>query len=312
MIGRGVLGLVLAALAACALAAGFSAASFTDASQNPQTVSAVADFLAPSAAASVIAKSEGGAAGYVRAGGNYRVYANVTDSGNPASKTSSVKANLSTLTAGQTAVALSSGSFSAGGVSYNYRSAQLKVDSGVSAGTKSYALTLLDGAGNSRVQSFSVTVDNGPFAGSSFSTANAAGKNSGEPEEGDSVTFTYDDAPEPESIKSSWGGEATSVKVSISDSSGNETLTVSNVDLGSVSLKGDYVDSGKTVNFSSSSMTLSGNLVTIVLGSPSSSSNANDDNGDRAPVWSPSSSAYDLAGNACSTATVASAATRQF
>ena len=312
MRARGFTGLALAALAACVLAAGFSAASFTDLTQNPQTVSAVTDFLAPSAGASVVGKAEGGTAGYVRAGGNYRVYASVTDSGNPSSKTSSVKANLSALTAGQTAVALTAGSYSFDGVSYNYRSAQLKADSGVSAGTKSYALTLVDGAGNSGVQSFQVTVDNGPFAASSFSTANGPGNNSGEPEEGDTVTFTYNDVPEAETIKSSWEGEAVSVKVSVADSSGNETLSVSSVNLGSVSLKGDYVDSGKTVSFSSSSMTLSGSAVTIVLGDASSSSNVNDDNNNRAPVWSPSSAADDRAGNACSTATVTGANTRQF
>lgn len=311
MRAHAVVGLALVALAACALAVGFSAASFTDSTQNPQTVSAAADFLAPSASASVVGKAEGGTAGYVRAGGNYRVYANVTDSGAPSSKTSSVKADLSALTSGQTAVALTAGNYSFDGVAYNYRSAQLKVGSGVGPGTKSYALTLLDGAGNSGVQSFPVAV-NGPFAGSSFSTANGPGNDSGEPEEGDTVSFTYSDDPEPTSIKSSWEGEATSVKVSIADSSGNETLSVSGVSVGSVALKGDYVDSGKTVSFSSSSMTLSGSTVTIVLGDVSSPGNVNDDNGSRAPVWSPSSAADDRAGNACSTATVTGAGTRQF
>ncbi len=312
MRGRSALALSLTALAACLLTVGFSLASFTDTSQNPQTVTAAADFLAPSAGASVVGKAEGGAAGYARVGGNYRVYANVTDSGNPSSKTSSVKANVSALTAGQTGVALTAGSYTFDGVSYNYRSAQLKADGGVSAGTKSYALTSLDGAGNSRVQNFSVVVDNGPFAGSSFATANGSGNESGEPEEGDAITFTYNDVPEVETIKSSWEGEAVSVKVSIADSSGNETLSVSGVSLGSVSLKGDYVDSGKTVSFSSSSMTLSGSAVTIVLGEPSSTSTINDDNGSRAPVWTPSSAADDRAGNACSTATVTGANTRQF
>lgn len=198
MSGRNLVGLVVAALAVCALAVGIAAASFTDSTQNPQTLSAVADFLAPSADASVVGKAEGGAAGYVRAGGNYRVYANVSDSGSPSSKTSSVKVNASALTAGQTAVALTAGTYSFGGATYNYRCAQLKVDSGVGAGTKSYALTLVDGAGNSRVQSFPVTVDNGPFAASSFSTANAAGNDSGEPEEGDTIAFAYNDVPEAE------------------------------------------------------------------------------------------------------------------
>lgn len=311
MSGRGLIGLPLAALAVCALAVAFSAASFTDSTQNPQTLSAAADFLPPGASASVIGKSEGGTAGYVRANGNYRVYANVADPGNPSSKTSSVKADVSALTSGQTAAALTAGSYSFDGVTYNYRSAQLKVGSGVSAGTKSYALTLLDGAGNAGVEDFPVAV-NGPFAGSSFATANAPGNNSGEPEEGDTISFTYSAEPAPESIKSSWDGDATSVKVSIADSSGNETLSVSGVALGSVSLKGDYVASGKTVSFSGSSMTLSGSAVTIVLGDPGSSSNVDDDNGSRAPLWTPSSAADDRAGNACSTATVTGASTRQF
>ena len=120
--------------------------------------------------------------------------------------------------------------------------------------------------------------------------------------------------PEPERRSSHRLGtaEATSVKVSIADSSGNETLSVSGVSLGSVALKGDYVATGKTVSFSSSSMTLSGGAVTIVLGDPSSSSNVEDDDGNRAPVWTPSSAADDRAGNACSTATVTGANTRQF
>lgn len=311
MSGRGLAGLLLAALAACALAVGFSAASFTDSTQNPQVLSAVTDFLPPSASASAIGKSEGGTAGYVRANGNYRVYANVTDPGNPSSKTSSVKANVSALTAGQTAVALTAGSYSFDGVTYSYRSAQLKVGGGVSAGTKSYALTLLDGAGNSGIENFPVVV-NGPFAGSSFATANGPGNNSGEPEEDDTIAFTYSAEPEPESIKPSWDGDATSVKVSIADSSGSETLTVGGVSLGSVALKGDYVASGKTVSFSSSAMTLSGSTVTVVLGDPGSSGNVDDDNGNRAPVWTPSSAADDRAGNACSTATVTGAGTRQF
>lgn len=311
MRARDVAGLLLAALAACALAVGFSAASFTDSTQNPQTVSAVADFLPPSASAAVVGKAEGGTAGYVRAGGNYRVYANVADSGSPSSKTASVKADLTALTSGQTAAVLTAGSYGFDGATYNYRSAQLKVGSGVGAGVKPYELTLLDGAGNLGAQSFPVTVD-GPFAGSAFSTANAPGNDSGEPEEDDTISFAFNNVPEPTSIKSSWEGDATSVKVSIADSSGNETLSVSGIGLGSVALKGDYVATGKTVSFSSSSMTLSGSTVTVVLGAPSSSSNVDDDNANRAPAWTPSSAADDRAGNACSTATVTGVNTRQF
>ena len=57
----GRLALSLVALAACVLAVGLSGAAFTDSSQNPQTITADTDFLAPSAAASTIAKTQGGA-----------------------------------------------------------------------------------------------------------------------------------------------------------------------------------------------------------------------------------------------------------
>jgi len=148
--------LSLAALAACALVVGFSGASFTDSTQNPQTVSAVADFLAPTAGASVIAKTQGGVTGYVKAEGTYYVYANVTESGNPASGIASVKADVSSITTGQTAATLTAGSYSVGGVSYNYRSAQLTANGNLKAGSKSYTLILTDVAGNTNTPSFSV------------------------------------------------------------------------------------------------------------------------------------------------------------
>lgn len=120
------------------LAVGFSAASFTDSKQNPQTVTAIADWTAPSAEASVIAPTSGGTPGYLKtAKPTYYVYAKVSDSGNPASGITSVKANVNNLTSGQTAVTLTAGSYSVGGVSYNYRSASLTAGT-LSAGSKAY------------------------------------------------------------------------------------------------------------------------------------------------------------------------------
>jgi hypothetical protein len=308
--GRGRLALSLAALAACVLAVGLSAASFTDTSQNPQTVSADPDFLAPSAGTSAIAKAQGGVAGYVKAGGAYRVYADVSDSGNPASGIASVKADVSAVSPGQTAVSLSPGSYLVEGVAYNYRSAQLTAAAGVAAGSKSYGLVLADGDANARSQSFSVAVDNGPFAGNAFDTANGGG-NSGKPEAGDTVAFTYGKAPEPASILAGWNGVTpASVSVSIGQSSSNDTLAVAGTALGSVALKGDYV--AKTVTFSGSTIALVGSSVVLTLGTPSSPSSLEDENGARAPIWSPSASAYDRAANACSPATVTAAAGRQF
>lgn len=308
--GRALSALTLTALAVASSLVVLSGASFTDTSSNPQTVSAAADWIAPVAEVSTIVKSQGGAAGYVKEKGTYYVYADVAESGNPASGTSSVKANVSVLTSGQTAVSLVAGSYSAGGIAYDYRSAQLTASSGLSAGSKSYSLTSTDAVGNSRTQNFTATVDNGPFAGSAFDTANG-GSESGKPEKGDAVTFTYNKAPEPGSILSGWtGGAAAGVSVTITQSSSNDSLSVSGTNLGTVALKGNYVS--KTVTFSSSSMVLSGNSIVITLGSPSSSSSLEDENSNKAPVWSPSSSAYDRAANACATTSVTAASDRQF
>ena len=300
----------LAALALAALAVGFSAASFTASSHNPQPVSAVADFVAPSAD-SVIAKSQGGVGGYIRAKGTYYVYADIAESGNPASGTSSVKANVSALTSGQTAVALSAGSYTVGGASYDYRSAQLTASSGLSAGSKSYSLALADAAGNSRSQSFTAVVDNGPFAGSGFETANASGGTSGRAERGDTVSFSFNEAPDPASIVSGWdGGGTKAVTVSIADKSGNDSLSVSGATLGTVALQGDYTTSGRTTTFAGSTLSVSGAMVTIVLGD--SAGNARTETGKSKPAWTPSASHYDAAGNACATTTVTAANARQF
>ena len=301
--------LSLVALAACVLAVAFSAASFTDSEQNPQTVTAIADWTAPSAEASVIAQASGGAPGYLKSKATYYVYAKVVDSGNPASGIATVKANVSAITSGQTAVSLASGSYVVGGVTYNYRSNQLTAGT-LSAGSKDYSLALADKAGNSSSEGFSVTVL-GAFAGSGFETANGSDGNEGKPEAGDTVTFIYSSAPAPSSIVSSWSGSSpASVTVTITESASNDLLTVSGAALGTVELKGNYVS--KTVTFSGSSLELNDSSIVLTLGTPSSSSSLVDENGKKQPTWKPSSAATDLAGNACSIAGVNGHKDRQF
>ena len=67
----------------------------------------------------------GGVGGFIKKGGTYYVYANVTDTGNPASGVSTVNANVSAITSGSTAATLTAGTFTVDGVSYNRRSASL-------------------------------------------------------------------------------------------------------------------------------------------------------------------------------------------
>jgi hypothetical protein len=109
--------------------------------------SVTVDSTAPTGVASVIAPTSGGTAGTIAPGSQYYVYANATDA---ASGVASVIANVNTITAGQTAVALSStgGPFTANSVSYTYRSGAVTADSSLSSGSKSYTLSATDAVGN--------------------------------------------------------------------------------------------------------------------------------------------------------------------
>lgn len=298
--------LSLIALAACVLAVGLSAASFTDTEQNTLSVSAATDWTAPTVSASAIVRSAGGTAGYVKALGTYYVYANVTDSGNPASGVASVKANVTNVTSGQSAVTLVAGSYTAGGVSYKYRSAQLTA-SNVS-GVKSYTVTATDSAGNSGSGSFSATVFKGAFEAESFNLDNGPSGTSGKPEKGDDIVLEFNREVDPASIVSGWDGSGTkSVTVTITNNSSEDTLSVSGATTGTIALKGDFV--AGTVNFTGSTLSLDGATVTIILGTGSGSVKTV---GNVKPVWSPSTSIRDIVGDACSSATVTGGNARQF
>lgn len=299
----------LLALAACALAVGLSAASFTDTKQNSLTASAASDFLPPTASASTIAKTPGTIPGYVKKSGTYYVYANVTDSGNPGSGVASVKADVSSLTTGQTAVSLVAGTYSVGGASYNYRSAQLTANATLSEGVKTYTLALLDSAGNPGSSEGSVMVDNSSFKGADFETVNGAGGTEGKPEKGDVVRFEFNKAPDPNSIVANWDGSGSkSVTVTISDNAANDTLAIGGATLGTAALKGDFTASSAT--FSGSTMSLSGSTVTVVLGTASGSITTEDKK--TKATWTPSSSVYDAAGNASATTAAGGSNVKQF
>jgi hypothetical protein len=104
-------------------------------------------------------------------------------------------------------------------------------------------------------------------------TTNGGGPH-GKPGKGDSVVFTFAGAVSPSLILAGWNGSATTVTVAITDNAKNDVLTVVNSAtgtqlpaLGSVQLGGDYADR-QNVTISGSTMTLSGSVVTIVLGTP--------------------------------------------
>ncbi len=269
------------------------------------------DRAAPAVSASVIAKASGWTPGYIKQGGSYYVYANVSDIGSPAGGVASVTANVSAATGGQTAVALSAGSYSAGGIAYNRRSAALTAASPLSEGAKSYTISAADNVGNSSTQAgFSVTVDNTAPSAADIQTANG-GAVAGRAEHRDTIIYSFSEPVDPGSILSGWDGNAVDVVVRLNNGNPVQSDTVlvynaansTQLSLGTAAL-GDsgYAAANRTfgVTGTKSRMVLAGNAITVTLGTASGSVNS--------PLvgatmtWTPTSAAYDRAANAMSTA----------
>jgi chitinase len=267
----------------------------------------------PAVSTAVIAKSAGGVAGTIKQGGTYYVYATVTGSGTPPAGLGTLTADVSAITTGQTATALSSGSYTVGGQTYNYRSAQLTAKSTLSAGTDAFTVKVTDTAGTATATSYSVTVDNTAPRASDVQTTNVTGGTAGKPEAGDSMTLTYSKATDPNTVLSGWSGASQAVVVAIVDggTSGDDTLEVLNAStlavlpFGTIDLgRKDYVS--KTTAFgdtgTASTMVQNAATITVTLGTPSST--AGTAAGTGTVTWAPSSTVTDAAGNATSTASV--------
>jgi hypothetical protein len=318
---------VVAAVAVAALVViPVAIAAFTAKTTNSgDIVTAAPDFTPPAITATVASKSLGGVTGYVRKGGGYYVYANVSaDTGNPASGLATVKTNVAEITSGSTAVELVAGTYAAGGVSYGYRSAELSATATVE-GSKTYSVTATDKAGNASTLNGSAIVDNAVPAAADVQTANG-GTTVGRPEEKDSITFTFSEPIDPQSILASWTGASTNVVVRMVDNGllgaalGSDELFVYNaansekLPFGAVSMgNGEYVTGavGGTINFGASgtktTMTMTGNTVKIVFGTqgaegilvgPATAANG------ASMIWTPVATPYDRAGNAMSTTPV--------
>ena len=302
---------LLFALLLMAVAAGTAYAIFSKQRTVPSNAfTTAADWSPPTTSSSVIAKTVGYTPGYIKQGGTYYVYANVTDVGNPPVGISTVTTNVSTITTGSTAVSLVSGSYSVGGVSYNYRSASITANVLLSAATYTYSITATDaGSRSATTNTWSVVVDNTVPTASDIQTTNG-GPIAGRADIGDTITFTFSEPIEPNSILAGWTGASTSVVVRVNQVITNDTVTIFNaanttqLPLGTVDLgRTDYVTTNRTFGASgtASTMVMSGNSITFTLGTQSGAATTAASTGTMA--WTPSATATDRAGNA-ETATV--------
>jgi hypothetical protein len=276
------------------------------------TVAAAACFIPddvpPTVSGTVISKTSPDAPNFVRQGGTYYVYANVADGGCAPSGISTVTADVSTVTTGATAIALAGGAFSVGGVAYDHRSASVTADATLAAGAKVYTITSTDNASNSQTQAgFSVTVDNTRPTASDIQAVNG-GVTAGKPEAGDSVTLTFSEPTDPESVLAGWTGATTNVVVRITNGILGDQLTVRNaanaaqLPLGTVGLGGTaYVSADRDFGATgtASTMVQSGSTITITLGTPSGTTGTEALPGSM--TWTPTTTLTDRAGNTCQT-----------
>lgn len=284
-----------------------SGAMLTDSENDPSTFSTAASFpdtTPPVVASSVISKTTPYLPGFIRQGGAYFVYANVTDAG---SGVATVRANVSTVTTGQTALVLTAGSYSVGGVSYNYRSASVTANAVLTEGAKTYTITATDVATNSVTPGpFSVTVDNTRPTGTNVQTTNAG--TAGQPGVGDTMILTFSEQIDPQTVLAGWTGPSTNVVVRITQAAGGDQVTVRNaantavLPLGTVNLVGtNYVTATRDFGATGTPSTMfqAGNAITVTLGTPSGAvaTQATANN----MVWTPSATATDRAGNTCQT-----------
>ena len=292
----------VAALAVASTTVGGSHSAFAgDTDEGMNVITAMPDFRGPTVAPVAIGKDSGGATAFIKSGATYRVYAQVSDVGTPPSGTATVVANVANVTAGQMSVPLVAGSYTAGGVSYNYRSAVLTAGT-LGNGPQTFSVTATDVAANVTQAGGSVMVDSTAPAASNIS---ASGGIAGRPEVGDVLTLTTTDTLDTYSLLANWTGAATTVQVRIVNQGGGDRLQVwdaagtTQIPFGTINLgRTDFTTS--SLNFNGSTMTQSGTSISITLGAPvvgTQTTVAGTGN----MSWNPSATATDRAGNAMTT-----------
>jgi hypothetical protein len=318
---------VLALAAGCSLALGGTISAYTGSVTGASNAfTAAADFTAPVIAASAVGRSTAYGTGFINQGATYYVYASVSDSGNPSSGIASVAGNVNSITSGDTAVALTAGSYNAGGTAYNYRSAALTAGANLTAGSKSSTITSTDNAGNaSAAQPFNTVVDNMAPTAVDVQSTNVSGGTVGHLDPGDTLTLTYSETMDTYSIMPGWTGATKNVQVALVNPGGtaSDYVVVSNTDasptqipLGTIYLgssaylhgpPGNYVSYGLSGSATPSTMTQTGSSITITLGTPSGATSTSTTLA--AMTWTPSTSATDIAGNAAAATTATQSGT---
>lgn len=311
--------LAAAVPAAALLGVPLAVAAFSSATVNSgNVIKAAPDFRAPVVGTVVIGKSLGGATGFLKQGAKYFVYANVAaDTGNPASGTKAVSADVAGVTTGSSAVTLVAGTYPVAATTFNYRSAELTANGTIAEGAKAFTVTATDNAGNAAVANGSVAIDNTAPKAADVQTTNVGGGTNGLAEQNDTLVLSFGEPVDPTSILSGWDGGATSVTLRVNDNgllgSGNDSVQIYNaannavLPLGTIDLgRNDYAGGllGGNYRFLSSTMSMAGSVLTVALGTYNSTIIVDPGRvtagGVGTAAWTPVTTVFDRAGNALS------------
>lgn len=308
-----------ATLFACSQLFGATSSSFSDTTgTSGNTISAAANWTPPTISAVTVQKTQGGVADKIRGDGTFHVYANVANVGS-----GSVTGSVTTI-ATTASTTLASGSWTVAGTSYNYRSPQLTAKNTLSNTNYNITITANDGVNTpvtftDSVNAISSSTVHNP---TNFTTTNVG--TSGKATTGDKMTFTFSNAPDPESLFAGWDGTTRTVNVQLSDggvfgwsSSTQDVVGITDANgdvtaLGYVVLGGNYANYGKSVTFPNSTMVVTGNAYVVTLGTPSVSGDVATDTNNRSPVWTSYATLFNAWGRLSSAATFNGTARRNF
>ena len=160
-----------------------------------------------------------------------------------------------------------------------------------------------DNAGVSTTGSaYQIIVDNQTPSGSDVTTGNG-GSTAGLLQQNDWIRFTWTEPMAPASILSGWTGTSQAITVRVKNNGSNDEMyfTGLNLVLSATDLKlgGEFVSTDVVFN---GTMVMSGNSVTVTLGTKTSGTVVTD--ATSTIGWRPSSLATDLAGKASATTTI--------
>jgi hypothetical protein len=141
---------------------------------------------------------------------------------------------------------------------------------GVSDGGYDLRAVTTDNAGNSTNSSTvsNRVVDNTAPTATDIQTG-VTGTTAGQPQQGDTLVFTFSEQIAPGTIVAGWNGTGTQNVTVTMDTGNHLSITGATLINGFVTLGGaGYIQSGKTVVFSNSTIAQSGTTLTLTLGTP--------------------------------------------